>query len=133
MAKVTGPLLSTDARGNIKKTITYSFKRGQNIVKFFKASEDTHTHAQTLQRGLYSEAVSEWKKLTDEEKKYYDRYIRDNILTGYNAFIKQYILNNSISQYYMFGWLISIYYSIGVLLQGYAYREEYLINSLMSE
>lgn len=107
MASVKMPLMSVSASGNINKTIVYSSHRTKNIVKLFKASPVTHSDNQIKYRGRFSEAVIEWNGLSEEEKRAYDVYIQGNILTGFNYFIKNKLLDYEIDEHVKLMILIS--------------------------
>lgn len=133
MAKVKAPLFSIDARGNIKRTLVYTFRKGVNIVKYFTASPDPNTHAQILQRGLYSKAVDAWNDLTGDQKLLWNNYIGGDVLTGYNAFIKNYLLTYDIEQEYIFGWMISFFWGFKTIIFGGAFKEDLLIGILFND
>lgn len=93
MAKVNYPLYSFEARGNIKKCITYSKNVSGNIVKKCPKSRVEPSEDQEKIRGYYSEGVNTWNNMTEEEKKIYDIMAIGTIYSGYNLFIGQYISN----------------------------------------
>lgn len=60
MAKVTGPLFSISASGQIAKTLVYMNWKGIDDVRKYVIPANPRTAAQQTQRGYFSGAVEEW-------------------------------------------------------------------------
>lgn len=91
MAKVTGPLFSRTASGNWKKILIYTSAKRISIVKKFFISKDPQTEEQTEQRNLYSEGVTSWNSLTEEQKEYWGEESEEKGITGFNLFMREYL------------------------------------------
>jgi len=87
--------LFTEIKGSTKhKTFkTYRDKRKIVIEKEKVTLPYVRSTAQGEQRNLFKEAVEDWKALTKEEKEEYNEQAKPYRLTGYQFFIKQYLLN----------------------------------------
>jgi len=74
MPKVTGPMMSIEASGDLAQILNFHKRPGGfavakhhhpgSVVTAHKEPND----AQTVIRGYYTEAVSHWKMLSEEEK-----------------------------------------------------------------
>lgn len=91
MAILEGPLFGDEAKGKIKKTVTF-FKRGEWFhflqMLSFKQRESS---ARQARKDLFSEAVSAWKELTVEGKAEYGEY-STGLQTAFNTFLHYYLL-----------------------------------------
>lgn len=130
MAKVNAPLMSYDARGNLRKTIVFSFSRTNNIVKAYKKSDNPRSHAQTLQRGLYANAVDAWKLLSEEQKAVYNAKTGGKFLTGYNVFLSEFLLQSDYDTNFVFGYLLGVFGVPNVHLFEAVFMPEYLFSLL---
>jgi len=98
MVKVKTPLFN-ELRGSIETHIntktfkTYSDKRKIVLLSNKPVPTDRKTEAQLAQRSLFRQAIDAWKQLSDEEKQQYKQEAAANGLTGYQYFIKQFLLN----------------------------------------
>ena len=98
MAKVRSPYLN-EIRGSIEthlnpKTFkTYPDKRKIVLLSNKPIPTDRKTEAQLNQRTLFRKAVNAWNQLSDEEKQQYKQEATAYGLTGYQYFIKQFLLN----------------------------------------
>ena len=68
MTKLSGPLLSIEARGSLGPRLTYSTRKSGPQVRFQKAQSYAATAAQEIQRGFFQAAVGWWSELTTDEK-----------------------------------------------------------------
>jgi len=93
MAKITGPLMSSTASGSIAETLTFSKKRTGQQVRIQRKQKDVITPARTAQRNLYSEALSEWRSFSFSVKSAYELEAYPKKITGFNLFVKKYLLN----------------------------------------
>jgi len=95
MAKVTGPLMSMDARGQLGKTLVYLGWKGLKTVRTFVVPANPKTAGQTGQRTLMSDGVDGWHdtRLTGADKTAWDRFAKtlSSAMSGFNAFVRQYI------------------------------------------
>lgn len=76
MAKLTGPLLSEQARGSFGPRLTYSERKSGSQARWQRAQADVITPARTTQRSFFIIAVSWWHELTDAEKSQWDKIAR---------------------------------------------------------
>lgn len=91
MAKVTGPLFSVSASGNIKRTLVYTSSKGVAIVKKLTPATDKRSEAQDEQRNLYQFFVGIWNGLTPEQKEPWNTQAKGHPLTGFNVFMSYYL------------------------------------------
>lgn len=96
MPKVTGPLLSLDARQSIGKTLTFQNRRGVSVVYGYKKPGDVTplvlSTDQELQREKFSAIVWKWQQLTAGEKETWNQSAIDKgfVGTGYHLFVHTY-------------------------------------------
>jgi len=66
------------------------------IVRRLKLYSPTNprTEAQQAHRQKYGEAVEAWRDLTDEQKLVYNKKAKGRPLSGYNLFVKEYLLSH---------------------------------------
>jgi len=72
MAKITGPLLSQEARGSIASRLTFSVRKTGQQARFQRAQKDVVTVKRTVQRQKFSLGLDFWRSLPDNEKNYWD-------------------------------------------------------------
>lgn len=60
MAKVTGPLFSLTASGQLAKALVYMSWKGIDDVRQYVVPANPNTSAQQTQRGYFSDAVTDW-------------------------------------------------------------------------
>jgi len=106
MAKITGPLMSVSASGSIAKRLTFSQRKSGQQVRFQKAQKDVITDARTTARANYTLAYTAWGFLNSAEKEVYNDRAKGQQLTGFNLFVKEFILYSfldpSLVAYYPF-------------------------------
>jgi hypothetical protein len=90
VAKVVGPAMSIDARGQLGKAIIYQGRPGGTIVTRYKVPRDPKTAAQRCRRTLFDASWDTWCLLSQEEKDYWNDLAKGQCLTGYNLWV-QYI------------------------------------------
>lgn len=91
MAKITGPLFSQSATGSIAKRVTFrETARGTFAHKTPKASTSA-TPGQIAQRANYQDAIVAWHALDGPTKQYWREIGIIMKMTGYNAFISDYL------------------------------------------
>jgi len=88
MAKVTGPLMSMDARGALGKAIVFSNWKGVAVVRQFVIPSNPNTAAQQSVRAAFSSAVEVFKTLSAEDKTAWGRRASGLAMSGYNALVK---------------------------------------------
>jgi len=86
--------LFEEIRGSTKHNTfkTYTDKRKLVIMTKKPIPSYTRTDEQDQQRTLFQNAITAWKNLSEEEKQEYAEQARPYALTGYQYFIKQYLL-----------------------------------------
>ena len=62
-------------------------------MKFYKPS-NPRTILQQANRQKYADGVLGWQSLTDEQKKVYNDNVKGRCLSGYNLYIKEYLLSH---------------------------------------
>jgi len=102
MAKVSGPLFSLDARGQVGKAIVYSFWKGQNYVRQHVVPQNPQELAQINIRALISDASIAWKtnatvgaiEIDAAYKLAYDEAAAGQMYSGFNLFMKECVAAN---------------------------------------
>jgi len=59
----------------------------------FYIPTNPQTEAQQANRNKFINALTEWNALTDEEKEVYNEKAKGKSMTGYNVFVKEYMLS----------------------------------------
>lgn len=90
--KIT-PFGDNQSHGALGNSVIYVRRRGINYVKIFKSPKNPNTSAQQDQRALFQDAVIAWQALTGPEKDIWRAKASGLSPTGYNLFIKDYLLN----------------------------------------
>ena len=90
MAKTSGALFSTDARGSISG-ITYQHGYRRKICRGKPHPLNRKSPAQLIVRNIVSKTVIAWQSLHEEKKQLWREYVNGSGNTGYHAFIQQYI------------------------------------------
>ena len=97
MAKVKGPLMSMDARGQLGKTLVFLGWKGLKTVRSHVVPANPQTGPQQAQRGIMGDAVASFHSFEFNE---FDRTalnvlasIQAKIMSGFNVFCKKYIDN----------------------------------------
>jgi len=62
------------------------------LMKFYTPT-NPRTPIQQAKRANFANAISSWQSLTDEEKQIYNNNAKGKPLSGYNLFIRQYLLS----------------------------------------
>lgn len=107
MAKVTGPLMSLDARGTIADAITFSFWKGINYVRSRVVPNNPNTTDQQKIRELITEASQAWKTgatvgavtIDSTYKTAYATAAAGTAMSGFNLFIRDCVAKNAGSAY----------------------------------
>ena len=94
MSKITGPLLSLGARGQIGKSMVFASWKGQPYVRQLVIPANPQTAEQTLTRTAFTEGSDLWKRFGPIAKGPWNAYAQGQTLTGRNAFVGRYVLDN---------------------------------------
>ena len=89
MAKVTGPLMSMDARGSIGKAIVFMAWKGINTVRQFVIPANPNSQDQQTVRGYFSSAVTKYKTLIATDTAAWVARAAGLQLSGYNMFVQK--------------------------------------------
>lgn len=93
MAKVTAPLLSFGASGQIAQTQVYSKWKGRPYVRRYVIPSNPNTAGQVATRSVFSWANGVWKNAPTLFISPWDRFATGQVLTGRNAMIGQNVRN----------------------------------------
>jgi len=77
MAKITGPLLSQEARGSIGPRLTFSVRKSGQQARFQSPQKDVVTVKRTVQREKFSLGLDLWRSLPDNEKYYWNVLLKN--------------------------------------------------------
>lgn len=93
MAKVTGPLFSTEASGSISKLLTFAKNKSTPQVRAHPRVRHLSKDCQEVVNNLFKQAIVLWKVLDQDEKDGWHRLakIRNLPYNGYNLFIGHFI------------------------------------------
>lgn len=87
MAKVTAPILSGRAAGQIGKTQVYSVWKGVPYARQYIVPANPRTTAQQTNRGIFTAVSDLWKRLGSVSRAPWDSFITGKPLTSRNAII----------------------------------------------
>lgn len=93
MSKVTTPLLSLAAKGSLANAITYTRRRGTNIVEKKPIPRNPQSLAQTYQRWDYQDGIFYWHTLSSIEQKEWKSAARRYHMPGFSYFMRWYLNN----------------------------------------
>ena len=95
MAKVTAPLFSFGASGQLAQALVYFPFKGLNVVRSHVIPANPNSAAQQVQRGLMTSAVAEWHDAgyTDIDRSAWNRLAGTfgPGLSGFNALVRSFI------------------------------------------
>jgi hypothetical protein len=95
MAKLKGPLMSMDARGQLGKSLVFLGWKGLKTVRSHVIPANPNTDAQKAQRSLMKAAVGFWHTLqfnaADLEAYRIFASVQAKAMSGFNVFCKKYI------------------------------------------
>jgi hypothetical protein len=104
MAKVTGPLLSLDARGSVASTLVFSAWKGINYVRQRIIPTYSNTAKQADVRELQTEASQAWKAETSPidsaYKLAFDTAAAGKGYSGFNLFMRNCFGKNWVNSAY---------------------------------
>ena len=89
MPKVTGPLMSLEARKTLAKTLTFQRRPGGASVYGYTKPKVPLTDRQLWQRNLIRWCVYEWQQLSDGDKASWEDLAKGQGQSGYSYFIKR--------------------------------------------
>jgi len=89
MSKVTAPLLSFGASGQVGKSIVFGTWRGVKYARRHVIPGNPNTTAQQVQRNSFATLRDMWKRATADAVAPWDTYAKGRPFTGMNAFIGQ--------------------------------------------
>jgi hypothetical protein len=95
MAKVTTPLLSFTASGQVAQTLVYFPWKGLDVVRSYVRPANPNTAGQQTQRGYFADAVADWHDigLDAVDVAAWNRYASSLTLamSGFNAFVRDHV------------------------------------------
>lgn len=97
MARLTGPLLSLDARGSIFGTIVYSAWKGLNYARLSVTPYNPKSAYQTGIRDTLTWGVLYFTKggyVADAQKTWWNTYAEGTNMSGINRFMKFFVASN---------------------------------------
>ena len=105
MAIVKGPCFSISSSGSIGKTLTFLTWKGKATAKgsylkdwngyyFTRRIPESQTIEQRAVRATFENGKTAWNNLSEGEKDEYNKKAVGKSYTGYNLFIKEYIIEN---------------------------------------
>ena len=89
MAKVTGPLMSMDARGKLANAIVFIGWRGIQDVRKWVKPANPRTEAQVAQRNRFTQAVDKYHELTPTDKQAWETKASGKPYSGFNLFVSR--------------------------------------------
>jgi len=94
MVKVNAPMFSFDARGQVGKSIVYTFWKGLNIVRRWVKPQNPDTADQQTIRGQFADAVARWQAITEDQQTDWEDYVGywgKGAMSGFNLMVGEYI------------------------------------------
>lgn len=95
MAKVTAPLFSFGARGQLAETLVYFPWKGIDAVRSYVVPANPNSAGQQTQRGYFGDAVDKWHTLglDADDRAAWNRYATTlpTPQSGFNAFVRDYV------------------------------------------
>jgi len=117
MAKLKGPLMSMDARGQLGKTLVFSGWKGIKDVRSFVIPANPKTVGQVTQREFMSEALIKWHSPYLDVKDFSAYNLRASVLSaimsGYNFFVKCFLFAKKSDFYPVFPYGLTVLVNTG--------------------
>ena len=107
MVKVKSPLFSERASGAVCGNIVFSLRASGQQVRFQRHPIDRASDEQLTRRSVYSDGVDSWHGLSSEDKNYYKDLAKNLHMTGYNYYMKSYLLSHG-------GDILSAIFGVGI-------------------
>jgi len=108
MAKINGPLMSQEARGQFGKKLTFQKRPSGNVVYGYSKPGDLGpfdpSAIQIARRAKYADGVSVWNNLTTQQKAQYETQADILRITAFNYFMKLYLNSQIIFESKIFSW-----------------------------
>lgn len=92
MAKLTKPLMSSAAHGSVGPALTFSKRISGNQVRYQKKPKDVITAAVAEHRAKYAAGAARWRNYSDAMKQYWNDLAVKLNLTGYNLFMRKWLM-----------------------------------------
>lgn len=89
MSKVTAPLLSFDAAGQIADTLVYASWKGRPYARKYVVPSNPNSAGQQLTRNTFSYLSRLWQYMPSGAKGAWDLYANNSRFTAVNGFMKQ--------------------------------------------
>lgn len=93
MPKLTGPLLSLEAKGTIAKTLIFKKNRSGIIAKVYKkpkAQSKLRTEKQKTTAYYFGNITRIWQNLTIEIEQEWNKKAKNKSMSGFNLFTQSY-------------------------------------------
>lgn len=96
MVRVTGPMMSLDASGQLGKAVVFSKRRGTNVVRRYVKQRVSQTTDQTTVRSVFGDGISGWRHglIESPAKTSWASYAVGTSETGFNRFMRFYLNQN---------------------------------------
>jgi hypothetical protein len=96
MARVTAPLFSFSASGQLAKSLVYFPWKGVDAVRSYTIPSNPNSADQQTQRGYFGDAITAWHNsalLVADDKTAWDKYASSlsRAMSGFNAFVKDWL------------------------------------------
>jgi len=95
MAKVTGPLFSLSASGQIAKSLVFMKWKGIDDVRKYVIPANPKSTDQLIQRGIFEDAVTEWHAAAyntlDVAAWNLFASVQDKVMSGFNSMVKTFV------------------------------------------
>lgn len=87
------PFGDNQVHGALDKYLIFARRRGKVYAKKYQAPKNPNTADQQTQRLLFKDAVTAWQSLSEPDKNIWRAKASGLSATGYNLFIRDYLLN----------------------------------------
>ena len=96
MVRVTGPMMSLDARGALGKAVVFSARRGTSVVRSYVKQKVSQTTNQLTVRSVFSDGLSGWRHglIGEPAQTSWASYAVGTSETGMNRFMRFYLNAN---------------------------------------
>ena len=95
------PFGDDQAHGRLGKSVIFERRRGKVYCKTYKIPKDPRSQAQLDRRTCFYKGTQAWNLLTQSEKDYYNGLAVGQSYTGYNLFLRQFLLSCSAEKVYV--------------------------------
>jgi len=122
MVLLRGPLFSISASGTLADCLIYQTINTAPVVRSLRFPTYSNTPEQEVIRSNFSWAVDTWIALHDPKKLLWEAYENSNHLTGYKAFMDQFLRRT-----YLILWQFELPPDIGFCVTGNHTTGEFLV------